>query len=1547
MTELDLYAQTPDLYGERGREAVLVAFAEADLDPYAADPHAFCTFDGLNVFCRNPLHPGPCKGWKHMLHSVAPGTLKALETERVRKLNEGRAARVKTLQQAGKPVPRHLSRPIVAKIPPTAAPPPFHPPSPQTAKAVVGQIPTSQNIGRAITARRVGSSLPAGIRMDAGSLKKGDYARVVGTDQYGKTTTLTGYVQTVGPVKVRGKSGLAIQMAESPDGSGGWRGVVYVQDGTKVDRGTPPAKPPAPAPTASPAPSSGSGRRAMEVADRLTDHGMGRKLSGADRATLSKQLQDLHDNGDPNGHLTQLAEGYGAKITDKTARYNSMALSAKVKQAVNDEIKKALGKDGTGKTPLTDLMVESWSDSAARTRLQSTVDAIDQHSLHPAPNAPAVPSAPAMPAGHPAPYSDKVLHGLSDQKLDNAITMNGTTSPLGKQLVAEKARRTAAKMAQPTLPSAPSPPAGASAAAKHASEVAHRSAPGAALAKNHLGAYDKIDKAEFDALPADTQGKILDDLKVAHGKFLDPKKKAQAQALIDRFSPASAPAAALPATPKRGVEAQAQALLNVSKDHPDVAARWIQLSYRANSPEERKALEDVRAAIEADTSRPLWLRGAMAAHSEHNKSLLGTGSRLDRAVLDATDPPSSSGKWYPTGAMLANMLDAPDAELAKLSPLLRETIQTRRDEAAKILLDQSPSTALREIFGSTSPSDAVKMDDYAKLGTKVQADVKHEVAAKIKDHLRSGGHTSMASEWQRVDDAINATKYTHAVQEAINDAQHSFGTSTRRIDVYSKLSKDDVDKLPEAHRKLIRARLDEVAGRSATDPTSAQDARHLAAHWDGTFPSYRSQNATNAAVAATLDKGILSDHSRQIIYTHMDKSEFDSLSQTDQAAVLSDMGAMSNKAGSTLSSTQRFELQRRRDSFEDRHYPTESIRAIVFADPTHNPAESARIAAYSDLTSTQFADLPKVYQDAIEFDVANIGLSNPSAQHAIFSKIKPGYVTPAAATPSPSTSRDQRTQDALDVLYGMHPKAKVGSHQLATYGKLRTAQFNTLAPHEQSALLGDLSYIATTSKSPTTKDKANALISRFTPPGTPPGVVPNQALSVPPNAVTGQTRVADPTGTLGLLQVLPNTGQSGDGWFYPPGGGRAVWGKYGASGLLLRHVGDDGKTRYLMVQRGPAISDPGKWQFPGGARDSKENAYQGGAREVVEELGFDRDALANARVHGTHEFSIPGGWSYTSVAATVPKQLQPDLSTHHARAETSDAKWMTAEEIDKLDQGGKLLSPLAGGKLQQNVISLFPPSALVRPGPVTSRPARLAGTPSAAPPAQKTAHKPSTGKNLIPDSQAERDLRAKVSATRKNYRGKTADERLAAIGALQGYDDTPTVVDKGEFERLLKTGDYIEVWRGVTSGGGKSAKEIAEDFRSGPAYYGTGIFGNGYYFSTRKDVAEQYSSGWRASGSSGGLIRALLPKTAKTKDHDAVAAGAKQTSSSVPYRYIGRQNMGGGTFHDEGRYAAAIGLDAIEVGHRSYSPGGGATHIASAGKPSYNILNRSTLIVLE
>lgn len=80
------------------------------------DAHEECSL----VACLNPLHPGPCKGWKGTLHSVSPGAWHAIEAKRVEKANHARVKKIEALKAQGKPIPHKLLQPIVAKTHPNA-----------------------------------------------------------------------------------------------------------------------------------------------------------------------------------------------------------------------------------------------------------------------------------------------------------------------------------------------------------------------------------------------------------------------------------------------------------------------------------------------------------------------------------------------------------------------------------------------------------------------------------------------------------------------------------------------------------------------------------------------------------------------------------------------------------------------------------------------------------------------------------------------------------------------------------------------------------------------------------------------------------------------------------------------------------------------------------------------------------------------------------------------------------------------------------------------------------------------------------------------------------------------------------------------------------------------------------------------------------------------------------------------------------------------------------------------------------------------------------
>lgn len=155
------------------------------------------------------------------------------------------------------------------------------------------------------------------------------------------------------------------------------------------------------------------------------------------------------------------------------------------------------------------------------------------------------------------------------------------------------------------------------------------------------------------------------------------------------------------------------------------------------------------------------------------------------------------------------------------------------------------------------------------------------------------------------------------------------------------------------------------------------------------------------------------------------------------------------------------------------------------------------------------------------------------------------------------------------------------------------------------------------------------------------------------------------------FEILDDPGSSGDG-FYPD---THFWGKFGASGVLMRAKGKDGKDRFLFMQRNESSSSLSlKWQLPGGALNEAENDYQGAARETSEELSIPDKDIAKLKPVDESRFEHESGWHYTTITADAPKEFDVSKIDPH---EANDAKWLTAEEIQELKDSGELHPVLA------------------------------------------------------------------------------------------------------------------------------------------------------------------------------------------------------------------------------------------------------------------------------
>lgn len=198
--------------------------------------------------------------------------------------------------------------------------------------------------------------------------------------------------------------------------------------------------------------------------------------------------------------------------------------------------------------------------------------------------------------------------------------------------------------------------------------------------------------------------------------------------------------------------------------------------------------------------------------------------------------------------------------------------------------------------------------------------------------------------------------------------------------------------------------------------------------------------------------------------------------------------------------------------------------------------------------------------------------------------------------------------------------------------------------------------------------------------------------------------------------------------------------------------------------------------------------------------------------------------------------------------------------------------------------------------------------------------------------------------------GDPVDRSLAYIGGQQGYDGLPVTVNKREADLELTRGG-TEIWRGTTPWKGnkdvpaRSAADIDDAFRNGAYEPGTGIYGNGYYFSVSERVGQHYAS------KQGVVTRAVLRAGARVITSTELEAVIKRIFNDDSLDIVLRHSVAA----DPGRCAALLGYDAIKVvGHQDGTPyvkgepsaKNGQGHRFSA-HVQYVILNRTALLVEE
>lgn len=161
------------------------------------------------------------------------------------------------------------------------------------------------------------------------------------------------------------------------------------------------------------------------------------------------------------------------------------------------------------------------------------------------------------------------------------------------------------------------------------------------------------------------------------------------------------------------------------------------------------------------------------------------------------------------------------------------------------------------------------------------------------------------------------------------------------------------------------------------------------------------------------------------------------------------------------------------------------------------------------------------------------------------------------------------------------------------------------------------------------------------------------------DAVTG---AQDSRSGLGGVGSLGCVRQSGDG-FVTLDDGTVRWGRFGAAGILVRHVEPEtGDVHYFLARRSMHTHLGGTWAVPGGALDSDEDPLTGALREFAEEIGVPLDEHGYDVVH-VHEDSY-GNWTYWTHVVEVATRFDPPATLMW---ETAEVRWVRAGELHDLE----------------------------------------------------------------------------------------------------------------------------------------------------------------------------------------------------------------------------------------------------------------------------------------
>lgn len=174
----------------------------------------------------------------------------------------------------------------------------------------------------------------------------------------------------------------------------------------------------------------------------------------------------------------------------------------------------------------------------------------------------------------------------------------------------------------------------------------------------------------------------------------------------------------------------------------------------------------------------------------------------------------------------------------------------------------------------------------------------------------------------------------------------------------------------------------------------------------------------------------------------------------------------------------------------------------------------------------------------------------------------------------------------------------------------------------------------------------------------------------------------------------------------------------------------------------------------------------------------------------------------------------------------------------------------------------------------------------------------------------------------------------------QGFNGKPRVVSAEEYENLVKNGAQ-PIHRGIAADTPEQVDAYTHQFMHGDdPFIGKGMFGDGTYFSSTREVGEGFSKENREGKaiSHGKVIDAALDPQAKVIDLAGVRALEQRTFPN------GHGNYPQDFYDDMGAFAASQGYDAIVIRNPKLSWRPDAERVNA---DYYLVLNRTAVIVKE